>query len=131
MSTPTIQSEGIEQLLRAENEIHPPASLVARARLHDYPAEYKRSIQDPEGFWEGVAHELEWFQPWKKIFDWKYPTFQWFTGAKCNITYNCLDRQIKTGRKNKVAYIWVGEDGTEQQMTYGQLLDFVSRTANG
>src|SRR5262249_58514036 len=44
--------------------------------------------------------------------------------------YNCLDRQIKAGRKNKVAYTWTGEDGRERQMTYGQLLDFVSRTAN-
>ena len=65
------------------------------------------------------------------MFEWKYPTFEWFKGGKCNITYNCLDRQVKSGRKNKVAYIWVGEDGAEQQITYGQLLDFVSRTANG
>lgn len=131
MSTQVMQTEGIEQLLHAENEIRPPASLVARARLRDYPAEYKRSVEDPDGFWAEVAQELEWFQPWKKVFDWKYPTFQWFTGAKCNITYNALDRQVKTGRKNKVAYIWAGEDGAEQQITYGQLLDFVCRIANG
>src|SRR5215472_2830743 len=131
MSTHTVQSEGIEQLLHTENQIYPPASLVAKARLRDYPAEYKRSVDDPEGFWTEVGKELEWFQPWNKVFDWKYPTFKWFVDGKCNITYNCLDRQVKTGRKNKVAYTWVGEDGTERQMTYGQLLDFVSRTANG
>ncbi len=130
MSMPAIQS-GIEQLLRADQEFYPPASLVAQARLKDYDAEYKRSVEDAEGFWAGVARELEWFQPWNKVFDWKYPTFEWFQGAKCNITYNCLDRQVKAGRKNKVAYIWAGEDGTERQITYGQLLDFVSRTANG
>lgn len=127
----TLPSAGIEQLLHSENEIHPPASLVANARLRDYPAEYKRSIEDPDGFWSEVAKELEWFQPWTKVFAWKYPTFQWFSGGKCNITYNCLDRQVKAGRKNKVAYTWTGEDGAERQMTYGQLLDFVSRTANG
>ena len=130
MATQTIHSEGIEQLLQSQNEIHPPASLVAKARLRDYPAEYKRSVEDPDGFWGEAAQELEWFQPWKKVFEWKYPTFEWFAGAKCNITYNCLDRQVKSGRKNKVAYIWVGEDGTERQITYGQLLDFVCRTAN-
>ncbi|HKE32792.1 MAG TPA: AMP-binding protein, partial [Candidatus Angelobacter sp.] len=130
MSTPTIHSEGIEQLLHAENEIHPPASLVAKARLRDYASEYKRSVEDPDRFWAEVANELEWFQPWTKVFEWKYPTFEWFVGSKCNITYNCLDRQIKSGHKNKVAYIWAGEDGSERQMTYGQLLDFVSRTAN-
>lgn len=127
----TLPSAGIEQLLHSENEIHPPASLVANARLRDYPAEYKRSVEDPDCFWSEVAKELEWFQQWTKVFEWKYPTFEWFSGGKCNITYNCLDRQVKTGRKNKVAYTWTGEDGAERQMTYGQLLDFVSRTANG
>lgn len=127
----TLPSAGIEQLLHSENEIHPPASLVANARLRDYPAEYKRSVEDPDRFWSEVAKELEWFQPWTEVFEWKYPTFEWFSGGKCNITYNCLDRQVKSGRKNKVAYTWTGEDGAERQMTYGQLLDFVSRTANG
>lgn len=127
----TLPSAGIEQLLHSENEIHPPESLVANARLRDYPAEYKRSIEDPDRFWSEVARELEWFQQWTKVFEWKYPTFEWFSGGKCNITYNCLDRQVKAGRKNKVAYTWTGEDGAERQMTYGQLLDFVSRTANG
>jgi acetyl-CoA synthetase len=130
MAPYTVQAQGIEQLLHSESQIHPPESLAAKARLRDYPAEYKRSVEGPEGFWADVARELEWFQPWTKVFEWKYPTFEWFVGAKCNITYNCLDRQVKEGRKNKVAYTWVGEDGTEQQMTYGQLLDFVSRTAN-
>jgi acetyl-CoA synthetase len=132
MSSHAIASEsGIEQLLHAETEIHAPASLVQQLRLRDFDAEYKRSVEDPDAFWGGVARELEWFQPWNKVFEWKYPTFEWFLGGKCNITYNCLDRQVREGRKNKVAYIWACEDGTEQQITYGQLLDFVSRTANG
>jgi acetyl-CoA synthetase len=44
------------------------------------------------------------------VFQWTYPTFEWFVGAKCNIAQNCLDRQVKSGRKNKVAYIWTTED---------------------
>jgi acetyl-CoA synthetase len=131
MSTAPHTDAGIEQLLRAEQELLPPQSLVENARLKDYAGEYRRSVEDPEAFWAAAAKELEWFQPWNKIFDWTYPTFQWYVGGKCNITYNCLDRQVKSGRKNKVAYTWVGEDGAEQQITYGQLLDFVSRTANG
>jgi acetyl-CoA synthetase len=129
---PTVQTEsGIEQLLRAETEFHPPKFLVEQARLPDYAAEYKRSVEHPEVFWAGIAKELEWFAPWKQVFEWKYPTFEWFQGGKCNITHNALDRQVKSGRKNKVAYIWAGEDGTERQITYGQLLDAVCRTANG
>lgn len=130
MSTVAHSEAGIEQLLKAENELLPPKSLVENARLKDYAAEYKRSVEEPEAFWADAAKELEWFQPWTKVFDWKYPTFEWFQGGKFNITHNCLDRQVKSGRKNKVAYIWVGEDGTERQITYGQLLDFVGRAAN-
>jgi acetyl-CoA synthetase len=130
--SPTLQKEsGIEQLLRAEMEFQPPKFLVEQARLRDYAAEYKQSVEQPEVFWGKIAKELEWFALWKKIFDWKYPTFEWFQGAKCNITHNALDRQVKGGRKNKVAYIWAGEDGTERQITYGQLLDAVCRVANG
>jgi len=91
-SVPT--ETGIEQLLHADEEFAPPASLVANARLKDYPAEYQRSIDDPDGFWAGVARELHWFQPWSRVFEWTYPTFKWFLGAKCNITYNCLDHQV-------------------------------------
>src|SRR6478736_8977680 len=131
MSTVAPSEAGIEQLLRTEQELLPPKSLVANARLKDYAAEYKRSVEEPEAFWADAAKELEWFQPWTKAFEWKYPTFEWFQGGKFNITYNCLDRQVKSGRKNKVAYIWMGEDGTEQQITYSQLLDFVCRTSNG
>jgi acetyl-CoA synthetase len=130
MSTVAHSEAGIEQLLHAENELLPPKSLVENARLKDYSAEYKRSVEDPEAFWADAANELEWFRPWTKVFEWKYPTFEWFQGGKFNITHNCLDRQVKSGRKNKVAYIWVGEDGTERQVTYGQLLDQVGRTAN-
>jgi acetyl-CoA synthetase len=130
MSTVAHSDAGIEQLLHVENELLPPKSLVENARLKDYAAEYKRSVEDPEAFWADAANELEWFRPWTKVFEWKYPTFEWFQGGKFNITHNCLDRQVKSGRKNKVAYIWVGEDGTERQVTYGQLLDQVGRTAN-
>src|SRR5262245_45514938 len=83
------QQGGIEQLLQAKGETRAPAKVVREARLQDYEAEYARSTQDPEGFWSEVARELEWFSPWKRVFNWTYPTFEWFAGAQCNITYNC------------------------------------------
>ena len=131
MATRTPVSEGeISQLLHTQREIAPPVSLAAHARMHDFAAEYRRSIEDNETFWAQAAMELEWQGPWDKVFEWTYPTFRWFCGAKCNITHNCLDRNLRNGRKNKVAYIWAGEDGTERQITYGQLLDLVCRVAN-
>src|ERR1700741_767808 len=104
MSPVAPTESGIEQRLGAEPDFHPPQFLVEQARLRDYAAEYQRSVANPEAFWGAVAGELEWFAPWKKVFEWNYPTFEWFLGAKCNITYNALDRQLKLGRKNKAAY---------------------------
>ena len=58
MSTSAQPDSGIEQLLHSENELLPPKSLVENARLKDYAAEYKRSIEDPEAFWARLAGEL-------------------------------------------------------------------------
>ena len=132
MSSHARPSEGhIDQLLQSQREIHAPEYLKREARLKDYESEYKRSVEDPEGFWDEIAKELHWHEPWTKTFDWNYPTFAWFLGGRCNITYNCLDRHVKAGRRNKVAYIFTNEDGSEQQITYGQLMDLVGKIGNG
>ena len=125
------QQEQLDNLLQVTEVISPPHHLVANANLQDYQAEYERSIQDPEGFWANVASELQWYQPWDQVFQWDYPTFRWFVGGKCNITANCLDRHLNTWRKNKAAFIWLGEDGTERVFTYGRLAQQVNKFANG
>ena len=125
------QQEQIDHLLKETDVVHPPRSLVANANLKDYDQEYQRSIEDPEGFWANVASELQWSRPWDQVFQWDYPTFRWFLGGKCNITANCLDRHVDSPRKNKAAFIWLGEDGTERIFTYGRLAQMVNRFANG
>lgn len=90
---------------------------------------YKASIADPEAFWGGVAKELDWFSPWSRVLEWNYPWAKWFVGATCNIAYNCLDRHANGWRRNKVAIIWVGENGEERIFTYGELLRQVNRCA--
>ena len=121
----------IDHLLQETGEIQPPESLVGQASLQDYEGAYRDSMDSPEGFWEGVASELEWSRRWDKVFEWDYPTFRWFLGAKCNITTNCLDRHLTNGNKNKAAFIWLGEDGSERVFTYGRLSQLVNRFANG
>jgi acetyl-CoA synthetase len=92
---------------------------------------YQRFLDDPEGFWADIAKELEWFRPWEKVREWNHPYARWFTGAKLNITCNCLDRHALGDRKNKVALIWRGEeDGNERVLTYRQLHRQVMRFAN-
>ncbi|TAJ24930.1 MAG: acetate--CoA ligase [Nitrospirae bacterium] len=122
--------EQFESLQRADRIVYPTAETKAAAYIQDYEAEYGRSIADPEAFWSGVAKELHWFSPWTKVLEWTYPWAKWFVGATCNITYNCLDRHVKTWRKNKVAVIWVGEQGEERVFTYGELFRQVNRCAN-
>ena len=125
------EQEQLDHLLKETDVIQPPKSLVAKANLKDHEAEYQRSVKDPEGFWAGVASELNWSRPWDQVFEWDYPTFRWFTGGQCNITTNCLDRHVGSWRKNKAAFIWLGEDGTERIFTYGRLAQLVNRFANG
>lgn len=121
----------LESLMRATRVVRPAPSTVASAHVADYEADYRRSIADPEAFWDGIAKELDWFTPWRKVLDWNYPWAKWFVGATCNIAYNCLDRHAKSWRRNKVAVIWVGEQGEERIFTYGELARQVNRCANG
>ncbi|HEY7494250.1 MAG TPA: acetate--CoA ligase [Candidatus Tectomicrobia bacterium] len=121
----------LESLSRAEEVIVPPVALRHAAFLQNLEETYRRSIADNEAFWAGAAEELVWFRKWDRVFEWTYPRFRWFVGAQCNITMNALDRHVNSWRKNKVAFVWVGEDGSEVTVSYGQLLRRVNRVANG
>jgi acetyl-CoA synthetase len=91
---------------------------------------YSQSIKNPEKFWGKAAEELHWFKKWKKVLKWKAPHSEWFTGGKLNLSYNCLDRHVENGRKNKVALFFEGEPGDTATYTYGQLLNEVKKFAN-
>jgi acetyl-CoA synthetase len=119
----------------------PPAGFSAQAHIKseaEYEALYKRSIEDPEGFWAEVASDFHFFKKWDRVLEWKEPFSKWFVGAKTNMSYNCLDHQIAKGRGDKVAILWEGEpvDGqgkpTEvKKITYNDLLRDVCKFANG
>ncbi len=108
----------------------PDPQYLANSALGDYKDAYAQFIADPDGFWDEKARELKWMRPWDKVREWKHPYAQWFTGATLNITENCLDRHVNNGRRNKLAIIWRGEDGTEEVLTYRQLYRSVMRFAN-
>jgi acetyl-CoA synthetase len=96
----------------------------------DYKDFYNWSLANREEFWGDQANELHWFEPFTKVLDdSQKPYFQWFTGGKFNITYNCLDRHIGTPTENKVAYYWEGDDGTTRTITYGEVFQEVNRLA--
>src|SRR5690606_3268756 len=126
-------SDSIQSVLQESRTFAPPESFRARAHLKDlaeFQAMYRRSLEDPEGFWGEAARMLHWFEPWRKVLEWNEPHAQWFVGGKTNLAYNCLDLQIERGHANKVAFFWEGEPGDKRAITYGQLLEEVSRFAN-
>jgi acetyl-CoA synthetase len=97
-----------------------------------YRALYEAAESNPEGFWGDLAsRELHWFSRWDKVLDWSNAPFaKWFTGAKTNVSYNCLDRHLTNGRRNKAAIIWQGEPGDERTLTFQELHRLVCRFAN-
>jgi acetyl-CoA synthetase len=131
MSSPATMSEGISNLLATDEEYAAPRIVAQNCRQQDFAADYQRSVRDPEGFWGDYAKRFVWTRPWNKVLEWDGVHHQWFVGGKTNITVNALDRHANSDRRNRAAFIWLGEDGTERIVTYGQLYRMVCRFANG
>jgi acetyl-CoA synthetase len=108
----------------------PPAAFAEQALLND-PAVYDEAARDPLAWWVAQAEQLEWFQKWTRVLDDDDPPFyKWFTGGSLNVSYNCLDRHVIAGRGERVAFHWKGEDGSERDITYAELLADVERFAS-
>ena len=114
----------------------PPPSFTERAYFKsrdEYAALYKRSVDDPEGFWAEQAARLDWIEPWKEVCRWNFeePRIEWFLGGKLNVSVNCVDRHVAAGRGGETAFIWEGNDPSEtKSMTYAELQREVCRFAN-
>ena len=119
----------IDALLKEHRQFPPPESFRQQATLND-PAIYERAAKDPETFWASVAREIEWFEPWHTVLEWKPPYAKWFVGGKLNASVNCIDRHVKTPRRNKAALIWEGEPGERRTLTYWDLYREVNMFAN-
>ena len=102
--------------------------------LEEYYQVYRKSIRNPEAFWEEIAEEhFVWRKRWDNVLSWdfKKPEIKWFEGAKLNITENCLDRHLPT-RGDKTAIIFEPNNPKEEALhiTYRQLHERVCRMAN-
>jgi acetyl-CoA synthetase len=101
--------------------------------MEQYRELYRRSMEDPEGFWAGRARELvSWFREPTRIMDCDLnkPEVAWFADGTLNVAHNCLDRHLENGRRNKAAIIWQGEpDGEVRVYTYQMLHTEVNRFA--
>ena len=127
----------IESHMIEDRVFNPPVDGQATAyvkSMDEYRAHYKRSMEDPEGFWAERAEQLvSWDRKWDKVLDADLhkPEINWFQGGKLNISYNCLDRHLKNGRRNKAAIIFQGEPEEDVRIyTYQMLHREVCRFAN-
>ena len=122
----------IESVLKEQRVFPADPAFAAAAHvksLDEYERIYRQSVDDPEAFWAGVARELDWFTPWRRVLEWNPPDAKWFVGATLNISTNCLDRHLLTWRRNKAAIIWEGEPGDRRVLTYQMLHREVCRFA--
>ena len=92
--------------------------------LEQYHRDYKRSAEDPEGFWADVAENFLWRKKWDRVLNWNFtePKVEWFGGGKLNITENAIDRHLATMR-DKPAIIWEPNNPEERTrvVTYERL----------
>jgi len=127
--------ETIQVLMDEKRVFPPPPEFLENAHIKgmaEYEAMYKESVEDMEGFWEKMADILDWSKKWDRVVDWDFnrPSVKWYLNGKLNASYNCLDRHLKSWRRNKAAIIWEGDDGSYRSYTYQQLSYEVNRFAN-
>ncbi|MBN9264183.1 MAG: AMP-binding protein, partial [Hyphomicrobium sp.] len=113
-----------------------PAEWASRAWVDEqkYQSMYKRSVEDPEGFWGDMGKRVDWITPYTKVKNVSYGpgdvSIKWYEDGTLNVCANCVDRHLKT-RGDQVAIIWEGDDPTvDQQITYRQLYERVCKFAN-
>jgi acetyl-CoA synthetase len=130
-----MKQKTLSSMMHEKRVFYPPAELSKKAyikSLEEYKKIYQRSLDDPEGFWGEAAHQLDWYKKWDKVLveDFGEAKHEWFVGGKLNVSYNCLDRNLRTWRRNKAALIWEGDTGDTKTLTYQQLYYNVCKLAN-
>ena len=124
-----VQERDLEALLTETRKFVPAAEFTEEANAGDASI-YEKAAADPEGFWAAWATQLDWFEPFDEVLDWQPPYAKWFAGGKLNASFNCLDRHVRTWRRNKAALVWEGEPGDERVFTYWDLYRETAKFAN-
>ena len=101
--------------------------------LDKYRYIYNRSIENPDEFWASISERVTWYKPWDKVrnFNFKEGKIKWYENGKLNVSYNCLDRHVDSGKGDRKAIIWEGNNPDEDKsFTYTELLSQVKKFAN-
>ncbi len=114
--------------------IAPPENIIrsAHVRAQDYEELYRRSIEDPDGFWAEEARRIDWLRAPTRIASWSFDPVEirWFDDGVLNLCHNCVDRHLAE-RADSVAIIWEGDEpGTTRSLSFAELHAEVVRMAN-
>jgi len=116
-----------------EKIYHANSNFKSNISFEQYQEWYQASIHNPDQFWAKHAdQELSWFKKWDEVSHWNFETadIRWFSGATLNVSYNCIDRHLKT-RAKQTAIIWEGDNPSEAKyISYQDLHEQVCRFAN-
>jgi acetyl-CoA synthetase len=123
------QKQAIERLQKDEQVIPAPVWLARQATIPNDAIERSWAENDSDGFWAEKAKGVDWMKPFHTVSQIEGSQHAWFLGGQLNASVNCIDRHLAE-RRNKVALIWVSEDGEEQSYTYGRLYRETNRFAN-
>ncbi|WP_089786041.1 acetate--CoA ligase [Natronobacterium haloterrestre] len=119
----------LESRLEEQETFEPPKSFVEQANVTNPAIRTEFEENWPE-CWERAAEFLSWDREYDSVVDAaNAPQYEWFTGGRLNASYNCLDRHIEDGAKNRAAIKWEGELGETRTYTYGELLNEVEAFA--
>ncbi|HEX4012903.1 MAG TPA: acetate--CoA ligase [Candidatus Cybelea sp.] len=122
-------SHAIEALFEESRRFPPAADFAENANAN--AGLYEQAERDYLAFWAEWARKLEWSTPFTKTLEWNEPFAKWFGDGELNVSVNCLDRHVRAGRGDRVAFYFEGEPGDRRTITYAQLLEEVGRFANG
>ncbi|HTX60250.1 MAG TPA: acetate--CoA ligase [Verrucomicrobiae bacterium] len=119
----------IETLATEKRRFAPSPEFAAQANAQ--PPIYDEAERDYQAYWASWARKLEWMTPFTTTLEWNEPFARWFGDGELNASVNCLDRHVRAGLGDRVAFFFEGEPGDRRSITYRELLGEVCRFANG
>jgi len=123
-------SPTLENLFTETRTFPPLVSFAAHANGTAY--EYKKAAADRLGYWREEALRLAWKEPFTEVLDWSdAPVARWFHDGTLNACDNAVDRHVREGRGDRVAFYFEGEPGDREVLTYNDVYERVQKAANG
>ena len=119
----------LEARLAEQEAFEPSDDFVEQANVSDESI-YDEFEENWPACWTRAADLLDWEEEYTEVLDdSEEPFYEWFADGTLNASYNCVDRHVENGDKNRVAIKWEGEHGNTRTYTYQDLYREVNEFA--